>query len=222
MVFGSIIASSTYASEVYIDQAGGSTTIDITQTGTTNKVNGDSGSTTKATISGDTIDVDITQTGNYNEAEVNITGGTNTLDYSATGDSNTLDIFVNGGTGGTHSVAVTGDGNGVTICGTNGASDDSTGFASITSSGTTTAGTACSTGISANDVTNTVTIGGDYNLVNIEQGSGVANSANTITIGDGVTNSNNNVVNLVQKNTEANTVDITIDGSDNAVNVIQN
>jgi len=214
LLFGLFVGSAN-AAEVYIDQAGSSTTIDITQTGSGNEITGDDGTTTAASVDGNSIDVDINQIGNNNTVEMNLdTAGTTTLDTDFTGDSNVFDIMVNGGTGGTHTVDVTGDSNDITICGTNAGG-------TISSSGTTVSGTSCSTGISANDVTNTITTYGDYNIVNVQQGSGVANSTNSVTIGTNLTDGLNNVVNIEQDNTEQNAVTLTIDGSDNAINIIQ-
>jgi hypothetical protein len=199
-------SSTVFASEVYIDQAGSSTTIDITQTGSSNEVSGDAGTTTAASVDGTGIDLDITQIGDNNVAEINLDTATSAdIEYTATGSDNLFDI------------AVEGDGNEVTICGTNGAAN----FGAITSSGTTTAGTSCSTGIASNGNTNTVTTYGDYNLVNIEQGAGVGGSTNTVTIGTTLSGGNNNVVNITQDNAEANTVTLTVDGSSNVVNILQ-
>ena len=211
-------SSTVFASEVYIDQAGSSTTIDITQTGSSNEVSGDAGTTTAASVDGTGIDLDITPIGDNNVAEINLDTATSAdVEYTATGSDNLFDIAVNGGTGNVATVAVEGDGNEVTICGTNGAAN----FGAITSSGTTTAGTSCSTGIASNGNTNTVTTYGDYNLVNIEQGAGVGGSTNTVTIGTALSGGNNNVVNITQDNAEANTVTLTVDGSSNVVNILQ-
>jgi len=67
----------------------------------------------------------------------------------------------------------------------------------------------------------TITAYGDYNAVNIEQGAGVGGSTNTITVGTALSAGNNNVVNITQDNTEANTVTLTVDGSSNVVNILQ-
>jgi hypothetical protein len=53
-------ATAVWASDVYIDQAGSTTTIDIVQTGDNNTVGN---STTASTIIGDNSDIDLTQTG---------------------------------------------------------------------------------------------------------------------------------------------------------------
>lgn len=215
LLLGIFISGNAFAAGVYIDQAGSSSTIDITQTGSGNEVTGDDGTTTKAQMSGSSIDIDIDQIGDGNEAEVNLTTATsNKVDASFTGDANQFDIMVNGGTGGTHTVNVDGDGNDVTICGTNNGG-------TMATSGSTATGTSCNTGISANDVTNTLNAFGDYNIVNIEQGAGTADSTNTITIGTSLADSNNNLVNIEQDNTEENTITMDIEGASNIVNIIQ-
>lgn len=209
----SSLALHVFGSEVYIDQAGTGSTIDITQTGATNMVNGATGTVTAAAFSGDGQTIDITQTGDSNEAVVNITGGSAAMTYAATGSYNNFDIMVNGGTGNTATVAVTGDYNYVTICGANDSSASST-------SGSTVSGPSCSSGISANDVTNTITVTGDANIVNAQVGS-LANTSNTVTIGANAT-SNNNIVDITQTNAGVNTVSVTIDGSTNNVTILQN
>lgn len=218
IIIGATIATSAWASEVYIDQAGSSTTIDITQTGSSNIVGGDGTTSTQAVVDGSNIDLDITQIGDNNVAEINLDTATSSdIEYSATGSDNLFDIYVNGGSSNIATVNVEGDSNEVTICGTNGAAN----FGAITSSGSTTAGTTCSTGVASNGNTNTLSINGDYNLLNVEQGGGVGGTVNTVTIGTALTASNNNVVNITQDNVEANTVTLTVDGSDNAINILQ-
>lgn len=209
----SLLATTGQASEVYIDQAGSGSNIDITQTGASNKVNGATGTTDAAVLSGSGQTVDITQVGDNNEAVVNITGASATMTYTATGSYNTYDIMVNGGTGNTATVGVTGDYNHVSICGTNDGSASST-------SGSTVAGPSCSTGISANDITNIITITGDANIVNAKVSS-LADTTNTVTIGAN-TASDNNIVDITQTNAGINTVTVSIDGNSNNVTIIQN
>lgn len=208
----SLLAVTVFASEVYIEQAGSGSTIDVTQTGASNMVNGATGTTDAAVLSGDGQTIGITQTGDSNEAVVNITGGSATMNYTATGSYNTYDIMVNGGTGNTATVGVTGDYNHVSICGANDGSASST-------SGSTVSGPSCSSGISANDVTHTITVTGDANIVNTQVTS-LANTSNTVTIGANGT-SNNNIVDITQTNAGVNTVGVSIDGSSNNVTILQ-
>lgn len=218
-----LIGTTAYASEVYIDQAGSSTTINITQTGTSNIVGGDGSTSTQAVVDGTGIGLDITQTGDNNVAEINLNTATSTdLEYTATGSDNLVDVYVNGGSSNIATFNVTGDSNEVTLCGTNGAANFGAITSTVSNGVTTTAGTTCSTGVASNGNTNTGTIYGDYNLLNIEQGAGVGGSTNTVTIGTALSAGDNNVVNITQDNLEANTVTLTVDGSSNVVNILQN
>ena len=76
-----------FASDVYIDQAGSSSTIDITQTGNGNLVGN---STTATTLTGDSQDIDVTQTGDSNKTDISTASGSNdtTIAIVNTGDSN--------------------------------------------------------------------------------------------------------------------------------------
>lgn len=210
-----VSATASLASEVYIDQAGSTTTINVTQTGTTNILSGDLNTTDPAIVSGDGIGLDITQTGDYNEAAVKLNTATSAdVDYTATGSNNIFDVYVNGGSSNIVTATVTGDANRISVCGTN------DGTANAIVAGVSTSGPACSTGISANNVTNTITINGDTNIVNAEIAS-LAGTTNTVNIG-GTTISNNNIVNIEQTNVDVNIVDVAVDGSTNVVNIIQN
>ena len=210
-----VSATASMASEVYIDQAGSSTTINITQTGTTNIVSGDINTTNPAIVSGDSIGLDITQTGDYNEAGVKLDTATSAdVDYTATGNNNIFDVYVDGGSGNVLTANVTGDANRVTVCGAN------DGAASSVTSGVSTSGPLCNTGISANNVTNIIDITGDTNIVNVETAS-LAGTTNTVNIG-GTTISNDNIINIEQTNVDVNTVNVAVDGNTNVVNIVQN
>lgn len=209
-----VSATASLASEVYIDQAGDSTTINITQTGTTNIVSGDIGTTNQATVSGDGIALDITQSGDYNEAAIKLATATSAnVDYTATGSNNIVDVYVNSGSNNVTDITVDGDANRVTVCGAN----DGTSNSIV--AGVSTSGPVCSSGISANNVTNTIAITGDTNIVNMEVAS-LAGTTNTITVGGNVTSSNN-IVNVTQTNVDANTVTVNVDGNTNVVNITQ-
>jgi len=199
------IAGTAKASEVYIEQAGSNTTIDITQTGTGNRV-GSQG--TPSTFGGDSLNIDIIQNGSGNQADIQLVTATSTVvNYSATGDTNILDVSVNGGTGNSLTAVIDGDSNRLTMCATN----DGAG----TPAGAT---AACSTGISVNNTINVVNITGNSNTVNLELAS--ADATNTINIGQN-TPSNNNVVNLTQTGLDNHTVNLAIDGNTNKVNILQ-
>jgi hypothetical protein len=207
-----VSATASWASEVYIEQVGSSTTINITQTGSTNMVNGAQGTTDAALVSGSSIGLDITQIGDNNEAVVNLNTATSAdVEYNATGSGNLFDVYVDGGSSNTLTANVTGDSNRLTVCGAN------DGTASAVSPGTT--GPACSSGITANNVTNTIGIIGDLNVVNVAVAS-LAGTTNTIDIG-GTTVSNSNIVNVTQTNTDVNIVNLSVDGSTNVINILQ-
>lgn len=210
-----VSANAVLASEVYIDQAGSTTTINITQTGTTNIVSGDINTTNPAIVSGDGIGLDVTQTGDYNEAAIKLDTATSAdIDYTATGSNNIVDIYVDGGSSNIVTTNVTGDGNRVSVCGSN------DGTANAIVAGVSTSGPLCSTGISSNNITNTIDINGDTNIVNVEVAS-LAGTTNTINVG-GTTISNNNIINIEQTNVDVNIVDVAVDGNTNVVNIIQN
>ena len=67
-----LFATQAYASDVYIAQAGSSSTIDITQTGNGNTVGN---STTATTLNGDSQDIDISQQGNSNKTDISTAAG---------------------------------------------------------------------------------------------------------------------------------------------------
>jgi|TARA_R110000822_G_scaffold63630_2_gene156207 hypothetical protein len=207
VTLGAILLGSTaQASDVYITQAGSTSTIDITQTGTGNTVGN---STTASTITGDNTDVDITQTGAGNTADVTTTVGTSgtVLNYSATGGSNILDVQIDGASDTTLTTAITGDSNEVTLCGT-----------IATNAGAAVSAT-CTNGVQVNTTTTNVAITGDSNKVAV--GANAATAVNNITIGGNI-QSDSNIVNLSQTGSDTPAVTLNVDGSTNAVNIIQN
>ena len=199
-------ATAAWASDVYIDQAGSTTTIDITQTGSGNTV-GSSG--TASTIIGSNSDIDVTQTGAGNTADIETaTGASDTkIDYTATGGSNILDVDISTATDTTVTAVITGDSNELTVCGT--LATDASSVASAT----------CATEVSANTTTTNVAVTGDGNK--IAAGLDSAGAVNNITIGAN-TVSDYNVVNLKQTGTDTPVVTLNVDGSSNAVNITQN
>jgi hypothetical protein len=198
--------TAAWASDVYIDQAGSTTTIDITQTGSGNTV-GSSG--TASTIIGSNTDIDVTQTGASNTADIETaTGASDTkIDYTATGGSNILDVDISTATDTTVTAVITGDSNELTVCGT--LATDASSVASAT----------CATEVSANTTTTNVAITGDSNK--IAAGLGSAGAVNNITLGAN-TVSDYNIVNLKQSGTDTPVVTLNVDGSSNAVNITQN
>ena len=158
-------ATAAFASDVYIEQIGDSTTITVVQSGGTGNTVGNS--TTPAYINGSSNTVSVTQTGSSNTATLNVDGGSSTVTTSDVGSSNTTTVNIDGASGTTTTTSVTGDSNQVNICKT----VDALG--------------GCTDGITTNDTTQTVTITGDTNKANLN-----INSANAVTTLD-VTGSNN-------------------------------
>lgn len=195
-----------WASDVYIDQAGSTTTIDITQTGDGNRV-GSAG--TASTITGDTTDVDITQTGSGNAADIKMSVGTSgsIVDYTAAGGSNILNVEIDGAADTKLTTTIAGDSNEVTLCGTIGTN---AGLAGVSAS--------CATGVQANTTSSNIAITGDRNKVAI--GADAASAVNNITIGGNVTSSDN-LINLSQTGLDVPNVTLNVDGNTNAINVTQ-
>lgn len=203
-VLSAMFWGSGQAADVYIEQAGDSSTYNITQAGAGNRV-GTSSAT--SIFTGNSQTIDITQTGANNTADLTVNGGSTTIDYTATGDGNDLQVEIDGGTGNTFTIAKTGDTNRVTVCGAN-----NVGVAANNA-------VACSSGVTVNDTTNTINITGDSNSVNLALAS--PNAVNVVSIGQ-TSASNNNAVNITQTGaTASHNTNTTINGSTNIVNITQ-
>lgn len=98
-----VLATATYANEIYITQIGDTLDLDITQDGQDNEF-GDSA--TDVTLDGDDMTFSITQTGNSNVIDAIIKGNTYTGTWTFTGNSNTVDLDCDG-TNGTNCENVT-------------------------------------------------------------------------------------------------------------------
>jgi hypothetical protein len=211
-VVGAMVGTAQ-ASDVYIEQAGSSSTIDITQTGNGNRV----GSVTEATtINGSNTDIDITQTGTMNEFDLETATGASGSDIEATfnGGSNIMDIDLGGVSDTIINADITGDSNDISICGT-------------MTAGTALAAATCSGVMSQDDIGIDIDVVGDSNKIGVAR-SGVAGTAGatevTIDIGytAGTTGNSNNVVNVTQSSaTESGIVSLQMDGSSNVVNITQ-
>ena len=197
-------SGSALASEVYIEQAGSSSTFNITQSNGSNRVGS---ANTPSVFSGSSILVDIVQDGTLNEADLSVITATDTvIDYTATGGSNILEVDI-ANSGNSLIVVKDGDSNRVTMCGTN---DGAGTVAGATAS--------CSTAVGVVDTTNVINITGNSNSVNLALAS--ADASNTVNIGQN-TISDHNVVNITQSGAGVHTTAITIDGNTNLVNVTQ-
>jgi hypothetical protein len=204
-VMAAIFAGSgAQASDVYVDQAGDTGTFNITQSNGVNRVGTIS---TPSVFSGNNILVDIIQNGTLNEADIQAVSATDTIiNYDAQGGSNILEIEI-ANSGNELNVVKTGDGNRVTMCGTN---DGAGAVAGATAS--------CSTAVGVVDTLNNINITGDTNTVNLALAS--ANAINNIDIGQ-TTPSNDNVVNITQSGSGVHNVGLVINGDTNLVNITQ-
>ena len=204
----SILSNLSYASDVYINQAGSTTKVDIVQTGSGNRIGTASA---PITLYGDSLNIDLVQTGSNNAIDILTTlGSDNTaINYTAVGDLNVLAVNIDAATDTKFTSTITGDSNDVTVCGVlsvNGVA------------GTTTAAT-CTAGITANATTTLLNITGNANFVAL--GLDAPNAVNTITIGANVA-SNTNTINLSQTGVNAPIVTLNVDGNSNVINITQN
>jgi hypothetical protein len=212
LVTSGMLSSGAMANDVYIEQAGDTSTFNITQSGTGGNRVGSAG--TPSTFSANNQTIDIVQAGQGNEADLTVSGGSTTINYSATGDMNQLKVEIDGGTGNTFNIAKDGDSNRVTVCGTN----------NVGTSGQTGATASCTSGVTVNDTTNTINVTGGSNKVNLALAS--ADAVNTINIGhnsQGVAGSpsSGNIVNVTQSSSGIPTTNITVNGDTNTINVKQ-
>ena len=196
-VMTALWASAVWASDVYIDQAGSDVSIDILQQGGSNTINSEN---SPAVIQGDGISIDITQDGTGNTGSLNLanTSSGTTIDFVFLGDFNEFEVDFSTAIDNTLTFDVEGNNNVIRVCGD----------------------LACTSSSSVSDTTNIVNIDGLDNTVNLALGSDGA--TNTIDITGGSLGLGN-TVDLVQTGTVTNghTVDLTIDGDDNSVNITQ-
>jgi hypothetical protein len=199
-----MMSSGALASDVYVEQAGDTGTFNITQSNGSNRVGSVN---TPSIFSGNNIAVDIIQNGTLNEADIQAVSATDTIiNYDAQGGSNILEIDI-ANSGNELNVVKNGDGNRVTMCGTNSGAGTPAG-----------ASATCSTAVGVVDTTNNVNITGDSNTVNLALAS--ANAVNNINIGQ-TTPSSDNVVNITQSGADIHNVSLVINGDTNLVNITQ-
>ena len=208
------IMTAANAADVYLDQAGSSSTIDITQQGDGNTVGS---SSERTTINGSSADIDISQDGSNNSVDIE-TGSSTTapdIDVVQSGSSNELNIDLGSVSDPAIDVNIVGDSNQVDVCGTLGTSASSVADAT------------CSAEMSSDY------IGVDIDIANSSDSNKIAIGRNGITGTDGTTEvkvsigattagSDSNVVNIIQDSTtESGVVDLTIDGTGNEINITQ-
>jgi hypothetical protein len=186
-----------FASEVYIDQAGSSTNINILQQNGNNRVNTE---TDPMIVNGDDINVEIVQDGDGNVAEIYIQGNANdtNFEYRVEGDLNEILANINGGTDNNFVAAIVGNDNIITLC-------------KDLVNGT------CN-GIEVNFTDTTLNLNGNNNEINFALDA--ANSVNVFNIGQN-TPSDFNIVNLTQTTSVGHIAIVTMDGSFNTVDIVQ-
>lgn len=194
----SLMASAAWASEVYIDQAGGGLNVNILQENGNNRINTEAD---PMNINGNDITINITQSGDANEADLEFEMGADstTFTYSATGDMNIITGEIYGGLTNTFTTDIVGSDNLMTYC------KDYV-------------NSVCN-GIIVNNTSTTTNIAGSDNIINYALDS--ADAVNTLDIGQ-TTTSSFNEINLFQTSAAGfNQVAMTVDGDSNVINVDQ-
>lgn len=197
-IFSLMFTSTAYASEVYIDQAGGGLNVNILQENGNNRINTESD---PMDVNGNDITITITQSGDGNEADLEFEMGADntTFVYSATGDMNVITGEIYGGLTNTFTTDIVGSNNAMTYC------KDYT-------------NSVCN-GIIVNNTDTTTNIAGSNNIINYALDS--ADAVNTTDVGQ-TTASNFNEINLYQTSAAGfNQVAMTVDGDSNVINVDQ-
>jgi hypothetical protein len=186
-----------FASEVYIDQAGSSTNINILQESGNNRVNTE---TSPMIVNGNDINVEIVQDGDGNVAEIYIQGSANNtnFEYRVEGDLNEILANIDGGTDNNFVAAIVGNDNTITLC-----KDITNGTCN---------------GISVNFTDTTVNLTGNNNQIIFALDA--ADSVNVFNIGQNMP-SDFNIVNLTQTTSVEHIVNVTIDGDSNTVDIVQ-
>jgi hypothetical protein len=195
MVLG--FTGSLFASEVYIDQAGSSTNINILQENGNNRVNTEQA---PMIVNGNDINIEIVQDGDGNVAEIYIQGSANdtNFEYRVEGDLNEILANIDGGTDNNFVAAIIGNDNTITLC------------KNIT------LGT-CN-GISVNFTNTTLNLTGNNNQINFALDA--ADATNVFNIGQ-TTPSDFNIVNPTQTTSSGHIVNVSIDGNNNTVDIVQ-
>jgi hypothetical protein len=190
------LASTAWASDVFIDQVGDDTIINITQTNGMNIVNTQGN---PATISGDGIRIDMLQNGDGNTADINLSNDSDNtvIDYSAVGSFNDFVVDFATAIGNEIQATVDGDNNTISVCGN----------------------LDCTASVTVADTDNVIGVVGSYNTVRLALDS--RNAVNTISITGGSIN-NGNTVDISQSGTAGGHVtNVGIVGGSNAVTIIQ-
>lgn len=195
--FMSVIASPSLSSEVYIDQAGNATNVNVLQQNGNNRINTDAA---PMIVNGNDINVEIVQDGNGNVAEIYIQVSANdtNYEYRVEGDLNEVLSNINGGVDNNFVAAVIGNDNTITLC------KDYT-------------NSTCN-GIQVNLTDTTLNLTGNNNEINFALDGGEA--TNIFNVGQ-TTPSDFNVINLTQTTSIGHVVHVDIDGDTNTVDIVQ-
>jgi hypothetical protein len=191
IMVSAVFASSAWASDVYIDQAGDDVQINITQNSGMNWVNSDG---SPAIISGDGIRINMLQQGDQNTATINLRSGSDgtLLDYSNIGSFNEFNVDLATAIDNEIDVVVDGDTNEISICGN----------------------LACTSSASVSDTINVINVDGNVNTVRFALNA--SNSNNTLSI-----SGSNNAVDLTQSSGSGHATNVGIIGGGNAVTIVQ-
>lgn len=193
----SMLSSSLYASEVYINQAGSGTNINILQQSGNNRINTEAA---PMIVNGDDINVEIVQDGDGNVAEIylQLSANDTNFEYRVEGDMNEILANISGGSDNNFVAAIIGNDNTITLCKTY-------------------VNSVCN-GIQVNFTSTTVNLTGNNNEMNFALDG--AEAINIFNVGQDIP-SNFNVINLTQTTSIGHIVNVSIDGNNNTVDIVQ-
>ena len=191
------IAVPSFASEVYIDQAGNSTNVNVLQQNGNNRINSEAA---PMIVNGNDINVEIVQDGNGNVADILIQVSANdtNYEYRVEGDLNEVLSNISGGVDNNFVAAVIGNDNTITLC-----KDYINGNCS---------------GIQVNLTDTTLNLTGNNNEINFALDA--AEATNVFNVGQ-TSPSDFNVINLTQTTSSGHIVNVDIDGDTNTVDIVQ-
>jgi len=191
------IAVPSFASEVYIDQAGNSTNVNVLQQNGNNRINTEAA---PMIVNGNDINVEIVQDGDGNVADIFIQVSANdtNYEYRVEGDLNEVLSNISGGVDNNFVAAVIGNDNTITLC-----KDYINGNCS---------------GIQVNLTDTTLNLTGNNNEINFALNA--ADATNLFNVGQ-TTPSDFNVINLTQTTSTGHIVNVDIDGDTNTVDIVQ-
>ena len=191
------IAGTVQASEVYIDQAGNGTNVNVLQQNGNNRINTEA---MPMIVNGDDINVEIVQDGDGNVAEIYIQVSANdtNFEYRVEGDLNEILANINSGTENNFVAAIIGNDNTITFC---------KDYINSTCNG-----------IQVDLTDTTLNLDGNNNEINFALDA--ADATNVFNVGQ-TTPSDFNVINLTQTTSVGHKVNVSIDGDTNTVDIVQ-